>query len=105
MRFPVMNGKELLVINTHNSAYDSDGTLKAEEMNYLKNFVIAEYEKGNYVVIGGDWNQNPPGFDQNSFNPDGVTYDQGIIAADFMPEGWTFAYDMSHPTNRNLKSK
>lgn len=104
MRFPVMNGKELLVINTHNSAYDSDGKLKGQEMDYLKNFVTTEYEKGNYVVVGGDWNQNPPSFPQNHFNQGKEAYDQGIIAADFMPEGWTFAFDMSYPTNRNLKT-
>lgn len=102
MRFPLPNGKELLVINTHNSAYDSDGTLKAEEMNYLKGFVTSEYEKGNYVVIGGDWNQNPPNFPQNHFNQGKETYDQGIIATDFMPDGWSYAFDISHPTNRNL---
>lgn len=102
MRYPLASGKELLVINTHNSAYDNDGKLKGEEMAYLKKFVTTEYEKGNYVVVGGDWNQNPPDFPQNHFNKGKETYDQGIIAKDFMPEGWTFAYDMSHPTNRNL---
>ncbi len=103
-RFLISNGKELLVINTHNSAYDSDGTLKAGEMQYLKDFATKEYNNGNYVVIGGDWNQNPPGFAQNSFNKSGETYDQGIIADDFMPEGWTFAYDPSTPTNRSLSA-
>ncbi len=102
MRFPVAEGKELLVINTHNSAYDDDGKLKGEEMAYIKNFVVSEYEKGNYVVVGGDWNQNPPNFPQNHFNKGKEDYDQGIIASDFMPSGWTYAYDMSYPTNRSL---
>lgn len=104
MRYPLFSGKELLVINTHNSAYDSDGKLKAAEMDYLKSFALSEYEKGNYVVIGGDWNQNPPNFKQNYFNEGKETYDQGIIANDFMPQGWTFAYDMATPTNRSLKA-
>ena len=24
---------------------------------------MAEYEKGNYVIVGGDWNQTPYGFE------------------------------------------
>ncbi len=104
LRFPLENGKELLVVNTHNSAYDEDGKLKAAEMQYLKDFVTGEYEKGNYVVIGGDWNQNPPGFEQNFFNQGKETYDQGIIANDFMPSDWTFAYDNNTATNRSLRT-
>jgi hypothetical protein len=41
LRFPYGNN-ELLVINTHNSAYD-DGSLKAEQMEYLKAFISEEY--------------------------------------------------------------
>lgn len=103
-RYALPNGKELVVVNTHNSAYDSDGTLKAAEMNYLKDFAIAEYDKGNYVIVGGDWNQNPPGFAANTFNPEGEAYEQGQIAGDFMPEGWVFAFDPTTPTNRNLSA-
>ena len=54
------NDVELVVINTHNSAYD-DGSLKAAEMDYLKDFLLSEEEKGNYIIVGGDWNQHAPG--------------------------------------------
>ena len=40
-RYPTPDGKELLVINSHNSAFD-DGSLKAQEMNYLKEFLLNE---------------------------------------------------------------
>jgi hypothetical protein len=32
-------------------------------MDYLKEFIIEEYEKGNYVIVGGDWNRNTPDVD------------------------------------------
>ena len=44
-RYNVTNDKELLIINTHNSAYD-DGGLKKQQMDYLKKFIKAEYKKG-----------------------------------------------------------
>lgn len=107
-RYPTVHpdGKELIVVNTHNSAYDG-GKLKKQEMDYFKKFVLSEYEKGNYVIVGGDWNQCPPNlpFDKNAqewgIAPDSSYY-TGNIAADFMPEGWTWAYDPAVPTNRKL---
>jgi len=92
--------KELLVINTHNSAYD-DGTLRTNQMAYLKNFLIREYKKGNYVIVGGDWNQCPP-----KFNPDFSdnlmdNTNRMDIEQDYLP-GWQWAYDSKIPTNRRL---
>ncbi len=84
------NDVELVVINTHNSAYD-DGSLKAAEMDYMRDFLQEEEVKGNYVIVGGDWNQHAPGTGNRE------------IEVDYL-EGWTWAYDTSYPTNRSLKS-
>lgn len=101
-RFPLVNGGELVLINTHNSAYD-DGSLKSQQMDYLKDFLMKEYEAGNYVVVGGDWNQCPPNFDPHTFDgKSNDTYDQTNIDATFMPEGWLWTYDPGKPTNRKL---
>lgn len=83
------NDVELVVINTHNSAYD-DGSLKAAEMDYLKDFLVAEEEKGNYIIVGGDWNQHAPGQGDRQVPNDYI-------------EGWNWVYDTSFPTNRNLE--
>ena len=64
-RFNLSNGKDLVLMNTHNSAYDAGGKLRDAEMPIIRDLMIEEYEKGNYVVAGGDWNQNPPGYDFN----------------------------------------
>lgn len=101
-RYPLKNGKQLLVINTHNSAYDTTGKIKAVEMDYLRNFLMEEYNKGNYIIIGGDWNQCPPNFDCNTFIKGNMQpYDQTNVAADYLPSDWVWAYDPQIPTNRS----
>lgn len=102
-RFQTANGNDLVLINTHNSAYD-DGTLKKAEMGYLKELVLAEYEKGNYVIVGGDWNQGPPEMDMAGFFPAGVDKREvgSTVPSDFLPN-WNWVYDSTVPTNRSLQ--
>jgi len=102
-RFP-FNGKEFVVINTHNSAYDN-GDLKKQQMEYLKTVLTDEYEKGNYVIVGGDWNQTPPNFDNNTFTKPGgeKPYDQIPVSESYLP-GWEWAFDPTVPTNRKVRS-
>jgi len=101
-RFPTSTGNDLVIINTHNSAYD-DGSMKKAEMGYLKDLVQGEYEKGNYVIVGGDWNQGPPEMDMASFYPTGVDASEvgSTISTDFLP-GWNWSFDPDFPTNRSL---
>lgn len=103
------DGKELIVINTHNSAYDG-AKLKAQEMDYLKRFIVHEYKKGNYVVVGGDWNQAPPNYAADTLAKQrGMAVDSTdlpvSIAEDFLPNDWTWAYDNKVATNRKLQHK
>jgi endonuclease/exonuclease/phosphatase family metal-dependent hydrolase len=102
-RYPTSNQKEFILINTHMSAFD-DGSLKKQEMQYLKDFVLSEYAKGNYVVVGGDWNQSPPEFPLTRFgeNYQSDSFILSNIATDFMPVGWKWAFDPKLPTNRYL---
>ena len=99
-RYNLSNDKELLIINTHNSAYD-DGSLKALQMEYLKTFLTEEYNQGNYIIVGGDWNQCPPDFKPNYKEdiPDNEL--RTDIAADYL-EDWYWLYDNKLPTNRRV---
>ena len=56
LRLPVDNGRELVLVNSHMSAYDEGGTVRAAQMDTLCAFLAAEYAAGNYVVVGGDFN-------------------------------------------------
>jgi endonuclease/exonuclease/phosphatase family metal-dependent hydrolase len=100
-RYPLSSGRELLVINTHNSAYD-DGSLRRGQMAYLKEFLLKEYGRGNYIVVGGDWNQSPyglsPELPEHRFDTINLTYvEEGYPAPD-----WNWAYDPMVPTNRRV---
>jgi endonuclease/exonuclease/phosphatase family metal-dependent hydrolase len=100
-RYPVSSGHELVVINTHNSAYD-DGSLREQQMAHLKEFLLAEYKMGNYIIVGGDWNQSPcglpPELPQHLFDTENLTYvEKGYPAPD-----WIWAYDPTLPSNRRV---
>jgi len=105
-RFPLATGNDLVILNTHNSAYVYDSALRIKELNIIKEKMNEEYAKGNYVIAGGDWNANPPGFiPTNNYNghkffPSAVTMNDNTFSED-----WIWAYDASAPTNRqNYKS-
>ena len=102
-RYNVSNGKQLVVINTHNSAYADAVELRARELNLLKNLFETEYAKGNYVIAGGDWNQNPVPYIPDSIRDGNITYAiTPGIPPDFLPPGFTWAFDPNYPTNRNV---
>ncbi|MCK5838963.1 MAG: hypothetical protein KAG99_03895 [Bacteroidales bacterium] len=97
--------KELVIINIHNSAYDEEGTAKRVQMEMLKKRMLDEYNKGNYVIAGGDWNMNPPGFNPvQVVTGDVVKIIATVIEKDFFPEGWKWAYDSTIPTNRDVST-
>ncbi len=98
-RFPLPNGQDLVLINTHNSAYD-DGGLRKAQMQQMTQALLAEYEKGNYVIVGGDWNQRAPGFPGFM----GKAAPAIEVPAIYPAEGWQWAYDPGIPTNRSLKA-
>ncbi|MGI6108891.1 MAG: endonuclease/exonuclease/phosphatase family protein [Eubacteriaceae bacterium] len=69
-RIPVEGtDKQLVLINSHMSAYDKDGTIRTEQMKVLSDYIGSEYDKGNYVIIGGDFNQVLTG-KKDSFSSD-----------------------------------
>lgn len=55
-RLPVDGGGELVLINSHMSAYDKGGTVRAAQLKMLKSVMSGELAKGNYVIVGGDFN-------------------------------------------------
>ncbi|MDR1582474.1 MAG: endonuclease/exonuclease/phosphatase family protein [Prevotellaceae bacterium] len=100
-RYPLTNDKQLVLINTHNSAYDGGGQ-RHEEMLVLKDFILTEYEKGNYVIVGGDWNQIPPVESAKPYLSVNTEYFTPLrIPDNFMPPTWKWISD-GNPTNRFL---
>lgn len=102
-RYPLPGGKELVVFNTHNSAFVDKQALMNQELAAIREQMLSHYADGNYVIAGGDWNMNPPGFlpaagyGGHRFVPSAVS-----IPAGFFPDRWQSVYDDKRPTNRHL---
>lgn len=105
-RIPVENGKELVLYNVHASAYGSDDSIRQAQMSMLFGDMEAEYQKGNYVICGGDFNHDFTGDSSQKLN--GADADFGWaqpFPADMLPAGFTrcinYAGDTLYPTCRN----
>lgn len=103
-RYSLPDGHQLVLMNIHNSPFDTGGILRTREMEMISQLMLAEYRTGNFVIAGGDWNANPPGFDpEEIITEDLVTQDEFTELSIFIP-GWEFIFDRRYPTNRNLSS-
>ena len=69
----------------------------------LYEYSIKEYEKGNYVVIGGDFNQCPPNFPPFSLSPvKKLDWNPLNMNPGLFPEDWLCIYDPIIPTQRAM---
>ncbi len=102
-RYTLANGRDLVVFNTHNSAFVNNQELMQQELDVIRNKMLSDYKAGNYVVAGGDWNMNPPGFEPTAGYA-GHRFVAAVVAipTDFLPADWHFALDNQAPTNRHL---
>ena len=85
-------GRDLVLVNLHLEAYD-DGDGKIEQTKKLLNFLYEEYEKGNYVVAGGDWNQVFPGTEETYPNTHRDLWTPGVLNEADIAEGWQLVWD------------
>lgn len=105
-RIPVQGGRELVLYNVHASAYGSDDSIRQAQMSMLFEDMNAEYQKGNYVICGGDFNHDFTGDSSQKLN--GADADFGWaqpFPAEMLPTGFTrcidYAGDTLYPTCRN----
>lgn len=101
-RIPI-NGsdKQLSLINLHIEAY-SEGAAKEAQTEFLKSILEEEYEKGNYVIAGGDFNQSFPGLDKSRYADiyESENFEAATLPANMLNPGWKFVFDDSVPTSR-----
>lgn len=101
MRIPLEGtDKELVLINFHLEAYDS-GEGKIAQSKMLAEKLKTEYEKGNYVIAGGDFNQTFEGIEKYPVK-NKEDWTPGTIGMKDIPEHFSFAVDDSYPTCRLL---
>ncbi|MBR0280870.1 MAG: endonuclease/exonuclease/phosphatase family protein [Oscillibacter sp.] len=94
-RIPIENGKELIVINAHLSAYGTDASQGGAQLETLFADMAAEYEKGNYVICGGDFNHDFPGNSREALNPGTERIYSWCqpLPAELLPDGFSLCVD------------
>ncbi len=96
------HGKELVLINLHLEAYD-DGEGQRAQTELLMETLQNEYEKGNYVIAGGDFNQWFPTVDKTKYPQDENYWSPGNLTQESLPSPeWQYVFDDSTPTGRSL---
>ena len=93
--------KELVFVNLHLEAYD-DGEGKLAQTKVLRTLIDSEFERGNYVIAGGDFNQVFPGSLEVYPNAHPENWTPGVLEETMLPEGFSFAYDLDTPSCRLL---
>lgn len=94
-RFEVNNGKELVLINLHLSAYTSDENVAINQLKMILADCKAEIDKGNYVICAGDFNKDlidaSEGGSAKLFGQEGLTegWEKSIDPAIFEGTGMT----------------
>ncbi len=94
--------REWVVINVHLAAFDDGAKVRQEQISEVFDLAHLEYQRGNYVVIGGDWNMR---LVSKEF-PHAKSGENKFVSPDFpvekLPAGWSVAADDTVPTVRAL---
>ena len=102
------NGKELVIYNVHSSAYGGNDEIRTAQMTMLLNDMKSEYDKGNYVICGGDFNHDFTGDSTQRLNNGMGVMDYGWaqpFPTELIPDGLSRCVSYKngeiHPTCRN----
>lgn len=101
-KIPVDNGKTLVLVNLHLSAYDKGGRVREHQIGFVKQYLTDQVLEGHYVIVGGDWNHllAPHHMDDPAFManwPDWLM----PLPDDFTPENYDWAVDTNVFTVRD----
>ena len=91
-RIDVENGKQLVIFNVHTSAYGGNDEIRTAQITMLMNDMKAEYENGNYVICGGDFNHDFTGDSTQRLNGGMDTLEYGWaqpFPEELIPDGFS----------------
>lgn len=101
-RTPVKDSdKEVVFVNLHLEAYDS-GEGKEAQTKMLLDVLKSEYEKGNYVIAAGDFNQRFSNIDSSMYPYYEGMWSVGEVDAKAFEPDFRLLMDNSYPTCRSL---
>jgi endonuclease/exonuclease/phosphatase family metal-dependent hydrolase len=99
-RLPMEAGGQWIIASVHLAAFDPDAAVRTRQLRELLAWAEREYQAGNYVVLGGDWN-----FQIAETNFPHATEERFLFwlfpfPQDALPEGWRIAADATIPSVR-----
>ena len=102
-RVPVDNGKELVIFELHMSAYGNSDAIREGQVRMLSEDMQKEYEAGNYVICGGDFNHDLKAADTQSAeskesdeaNESSDTQADTDDSEEAEPESWAYPFPRS----------
>lgn len=97
-RVPVENGKELVIFALHTSAYGNSDAIRKAQISMLCEDMEREYQAGNYVLCGGDFNHDLKASEENAEECESWAYP---FPRTMLPEHFTFALDLLSEEERN----
>ena len=104
--FSILNSdKKLVVYNVHLEAYDKNNT-RQKQLEILAKEIEKDYQEGNYVIVGGDFNQRFEEADNSKYPILNEEYFVApIIKKDMISENFKFVFSDKYPTSRLLNEK
>lgn len=97
--------KEWIIINLHLATFDSNAEVRAKQLQQIReirSFAIEQYQRGNFVVIGGDWNLRLAKTDFPHTTKDKYLFWIHDLPDDAFPPDWKIVADSSVPSVRTL---
>ena len=97
-RVPTDNGKELVIFLLHMSAYGNSDAIREGQIRMLSQDMQKEYEAGNYVLCGGDFNHDLKAAEDDSADKESWAYP---FTREELPEHFAFCIDQLTAQEKN----
>lgn len=102
-RYPISGSDKCwVVVNVHLSAFDDGAAVRKSQIAALFELAEREYNVGNFVVVGGDWNMKISRKEFPHQTDDKYLFWIHDFPQEELPEGWKLVCDDTNPTVRTL---
>ncbi len=88
------------IASVHLAAFDADAAVRTRQLHELLAWAQAEYARGQYVVLAGDWNFQIAETHFPHTTDERFLFWLFPFPHDALPEGWTLAADAQTPSVR-----
>lgn len=95
------NEKQWVIVNLHLAAFDENGATRQKQLNEVFAFAEQEYEKGNYVILGGDWNMELASSNFPHKTEEKYLFWKIPFPIKRLPKDWQIGIDKKTPTVRS----